>query len=141
MAVFFLAFFTIANVILMNTIVGILVETYLYQKEKNGNIFFFIIIYFTYKKIISKDPAFKYSDHQKEWSKIKEFIYKMNPKAIRPSPKSKFRLEVCTIVKSRFFTNFILFSTLLNTILLMLYWHRQPDSMKTSLGNKQTFLF
>lgn len=33
---FYLIFFVIANLIVMNMIIGIIVETYLHQKHKNG---------------------------------------------------------------------------------------------------------
>jgi len=60
----------------------------------------------------------------------------MNPKVVRPPPKNKLSLRIREIAKSKLFIQFILFVTLLNTILFMLYWHRQPAAMKTSLGLK-----
>lgn len=121
----------IANLILMNMIIGILVQTYLHQKEKNGITLFNRKIYLN---VLFQDPASKFSADQKEWSKIKEYIYKLSPKVQRSLPENGIRLCVFRFTKSKKYNNAILFLIMLNTLVFMLSWHRQPPEMKDALG-------
>lgn len=91
---------------------------------KNKNKILFILL----------DPASKFSENQKEWSKIKEYIYKSSPKVVKPWPKNPFRAKVKRLTKSSRFLKFVLSVTLLNTLIFMLYWHRQPENMYNALG-------
>lgn len=101
-------------------------------------------LFFLYKNknpLYSLDPASKFSENQKEWSKIKEYIYKSSPKVVRPWPKNPFRAKVKRLTKSPRFLKFVLSVTLLNTLIFMLYWHRQPENMYNALGIYKIFIF
>lgn len=122
--VFFLIFFFIMKILLLNMFVGIIIENIMLMKSQA-------------KKLEEK------TKEQREWSLIKQNILNMVPKKRKKHYFSNIRLRTTIdFFTKRVFRIFFYLCIIANCIVICLFWHDQDEEMKEDIIlTNQAFIY
>eukprot|EP00347_Sterkiella_histriomuscorum_P019834 403340124 len=111
-SLFFIFFILLGSLFMMNLFVGIVINTFKFEKEKIA-------------------MNYLISDTQKEWILVQINCLKSQPKVKPKKLQNKFRRAVAQIARSQYFEGFIILCIIANIIVFGCNWYRQPDSISS----------
>lgn len=100
----------VGSFFVMNLWAGVMVDSFHEQKERLGGLS-------------------DLNEQQKEWIEIQMRVYDTQPVRRFMLPRNELRRRVCKVVEHRYFEMLIMFLIVLNTIVFLFQWERQPQFM------------
>ena len=120
-AFFFICFIIIGAFFILNLFVGVVISTFNREKESLGK-------------------NFLLTEKQKEWLDMKLLMFRSKPKKMVKQHKNQIRNTFLQISNHPSFDVIIMVCIILNTLVLMLKWYDQPQSV-TDLTEGLNYMF
>ena len=108
--IFFIIFIIICSFFLLNLFVGVIISTFNREKERIGG-----------NDLLT--PS------QKEWIETKLIALKAKPIRVLKIPNNSFRKKCFYLSRSKRFNDVIFVCIVLNTLVIMIKWYEQPQSV------------
>ncbi|CDW82972.1 voltage-gated ion channel superfamily [Stylonychia lemnae] len=110
-SIYFIFFILIGSLFIMNLFVGVVINTFKFEKEKLG-------------------LNYILTDTQKEWIKVQIKCYKYKPVPRDQPINNRFRKIIAKLTKSQKFEMFIYFIITVNIIVFACNWYMQPQQVE-----------
>lgn len=114
-SIYFIVFILIGGLFTLNLFQGVVISTYLNEKEKLSN-------------------NQELTEMQREWIKVQIKCMKTKPRVTIPNVKSRYRRNLIYLSNSRRFEYAIFICIILNTVILATNWYGMPPELETIFG-------